>query len=682
MIKNKFINVIIAVLMALALLFAVIITYIPNKLTIESKSSTTAYEETINKSQVMTVNINMDEKDWDEMRESAVDEVYYPCDITINGTTYYNVGIRPKGNSTLMQIASDDTTDRYSFKIKFDKYVKNQTMDGLDKLVLNNMMSDSTYMKEYLSYDLMEYIGVAAPLYSFASISVNDENWGLYLAIEALEESYAQRNFGSDHGQLYKPESSNMGGKGEDNRGGFNMPDDIKDFMNQNPGEGDFPGNGNFPGNENLPDNGDFQGNGNGEQKQDNDESKNADSTQEESSSPDIANVPLPGDFKQDENMNRGGGFGCGMGGSSGGADLVYTDDEISSYSTIFDSSVFTTNQSDYKRIIEAIKNLNEGTNLEEYVDVEATLRYFAANTVLVNYDSYIGSLKHNYYLYENSGKITFLPWDYNLAFAGFQTNNATSAVNAPIDTPVYGTTLEERPMIGKLLEVDEYMDSYHSYLQEIVDGYFNSGRYTETISALDKLISSYVANDPTAFCTYQEYQKGVETLKTFGLLRAKSIEGQLAGTVPSTDTAQSEKSDALILADTISIADMGSQGGGGNMNQGPKEMPVMGDNQPGTEKGATDNQQLEQKQEESDAQQQSDGKAGNNQQPLDSNRNGDGQDNGRGDFKGGFPGRNFADTTSQSGNTKVFIITGASLVLLFIVLIFIKKFRRRKYAV
>ena len=67
------------------------------------------------------------------------------------------------------------------------------------------------------------------------------------------------------------------------------------------------------------------------------------------------------------------------------------------------------------------MKNLSQGTNLEEYIDVDEVLRYFAVNTFLVNLDSYAGNLKHNYYLYERNGVFQILPWDLNLSFGGFQ---------------------------------------------------------------------------------------------------------------------------------------------------------------------------------------------------------------------------------------------------------------------
>ena len=55
------------------------------------------------------------------------------------------------------------------------------------------------------------------------------EDWGLYLAVEGVEESFLLRNYG----ELYKPDSMEMGG-GRGNGGGFSgrggmggMPSDM-----------------------------------------------------------------------------------------------------------------------------------------------------------------------------------------------------------------------------------------------------------------------------------------------------------------------------------------------------------------------------------------------------------------------------------------------------------------------
>lgn len=81
--------------------------------------------------------------------------------------------------------------------------------------MINNVYQDATYMKEYISYDLMYYLGVPTPLVIYVNISINGEPFGLYVIIEAVEEDFVSRIFCADHGHLCKPESmDNAGGGG------------------------------------------------------------------------------------------------------------------------------------------------------------------------------------------------------------------------------------------------------------------------------------------------------------------------------------------------------------------------------------------------------------------------------------------------------------------------------------
>jgi hypothetical protein len=63
-------------------------------------------------------------------------------------------------------------------QFKANKYVKVQTFYGLDDFCVNNMMGDATYMKDYLSYDIMNFIGVETPLTNYAFVTVNGEGYG------------------------------------------------------------------------------------------------------------------------------------------------------------------------------------------------------------------------------------------------------------------------------------------------------------------------------------------------------------------------------------------------------------------------------------------------------------------------------------------------------------------------
>ncbi len=480
----------------------------------------------LDKETITDINIDIDESYWQWLCDNASNEEYKSCNVTINGETYYNVGIRPKGNSSLSTVVSSDETDRYSFKLKFDKYVDGQTYNGMESIVLNNMIEDNTYMKEYISYDLYDFMGIAVPEMSYSNIKVNNEEWGFYLAIEVIDERYLENNFGTTEGNLYKPETMGMGG-GNNAKGGAGNPPQ----MGGNP-----PGNG-------MPNPPDMNLENNKMQNKppmDNEAQPDENGMQDGNAINNEGKEDVQSEKGNNGEMRGGPNFNKNV----EGADFVYIDDEVSSYSIVRDSAVFKrTTDSDFKRVINMFKNLNDGTNLEDVLDVEEVLKYFAVNTYLVNLDSYSGSMYHNYYLYENNGVCQILPWDLNLSFGGFSGMGAkggnsgsgtSTIINFPIDNPVSGT-LENMPLIGKLLEVDEYKELYHSYLKEIADEYFNSGYYAELVDKLDNLIGDYVKEDPTAFCTYEQYKASIPEMITFGEDRTKSILAQLNGEQPST---------------------------------------------------------------------------------------------------------------------------------------------------
>ena len=521
MISNKHFNAIVAVLMVIAICFSSLIVLLPKNITLATSITQPNYVTTIfDDDKVIEINIEMSEDDWQEMIDNASAEEYTSANITVNGTTYTNVGIRPKGNSSLSQIVADSTTDRFSFKLKFDKYIDGQTLDGLSKLVLNNNMSDTTYMKEYLSYKLLDSLNVPTPECAYAHITVNGEEWGLYLAVEPIEEEFIERHYGSINGNLYKPESDSVAMGNKDDNGQMQTPPDMN--------------------------NGD-----NSMQMQTPPDMNNGDNSMQMQTPPDMNN----GDNSMQMPQSMPNGIGGGMGGNSNGADLVWNGDDVSNYSSIFDNAIFkTTDSDDYTKILDMIEHLDSLEDIESYLNVDEVLRYFAVNTFLVNLDSYASNMKHNYYLYEDDGLVSILPWDYNLSFAGFQAGSASNAINFPIDSPV-SDSLEASPLIGKLLEVDKYKELYHQYLNEIVENFINNGTYETLITKVNSLISNYVENDATAFYTFEEYTNSLTHLINFGYDRATSITAQLDGSQPSTSYGN--------IDTTVDLTALGQQGGG-----------------------------------------------------------------------------------------------------------------------
>lgn len=469
------------------------------------------YEELFDADRVHTLDIRLEEGEWAEFIASATDKQYIPCTVVIDGETMENVGLRAKGNSS-MQRVTQARNGRYSLKIEFDQYINGQTYHGLDKLALNNLVQDDSAMKDYLTYRMMGEFGVAAPLCSYIWITVNGEDWGLFLAVEAIEDSFLQRNFGLSHGELYKPDSF---------------------------------------------------GNDNGEE----------DDREEETSS----------EPRASREMGRPGGGMSSMG--SGDLLLQYIDDDPDSYPNIFGAEKTDVSKNDRQRLIAALKRLAAGENIPETVDVEQVIRYFVVHGFVCNWDSYTGSMHHNYYLYEENGQLSMIPWDYNEAYGsgGGGGGGISAAINRPMDTPVSSGTVEERPILAWIFADEVYTDRYHVLYDEFLEAFIESGLAERMIRQAAKLIAPYMEKDPTAFCTYEAFLEDVEWMSTFFALRGESLRAQLEGTIPSTAEGQAADSSALIDASALgsSSGEMGMRPGGSREASGESETTVTPDPNP-----------------------------------------------------------------------------------------------------
>ena len=584
-----------------ALVIAMIVTVIfmhADTAGVITASASCGYESRLfDTSKVHSIDIVMD--DWEGFLETCEDEEYTACTVIIDGDSYKNVAIRAKGNTSLSTV-SQLGSDRYSLKIEFDHYNSAENYYGLDKLCLNNIIQDTTYMKDYLSYQLMAQMGVPSPLCSYAYLTINGEEWGLYLAVEDVEDAFLARNYGSDHGELYKPDSQSFGG-GRGNGKDFNMddfdPEDFnpEDFDPSQMAQGADDSNRSQPSQNSDAQSGDASGDSN-DRPQPPDGTQDSDTTDNRPQPPGGAPQGAGGGMPEQNGDNRGPngddhGPGGGMSMGSDDVKLQYIDDDTDSYANIFDNAKTDITKADKKRLIASLKSLSEGTDIEDVVDTDEVIRYFVVHNFLCNGDSYTGSMIHNYYLYEEDGQLSMIPWDYNLAFGTFQSSDATAEVNTPIDTPVSGGSMDDRPMLSWIFADDTYTQLYHQYFSEFLD----SVDFDTLIETTKELIAPYVEKDPTKFYTYEEFEQGVEALKTFCELRTESIEGQLDGTIPSTADGQSQDDSNLIDASALTLSDMGTMNNGAPGDGGGPDRG--GRNHNGAENGGSDTDQGEEQQ-------------------------------------------------------------------------------------
>ena len=199
----------------------------------------------------------------------------------------------------------------------------------------------------------------------------------------------------------------------------------------------------------------------------------------------------------------------------------------ISSYQKIWDSAKFKSGDEDHARVVEALKHVCQGDGIADYLDVDNVLKYFAIQTFIYNHDGLTGTVSHNYYLYEQDGKLNLIPWDMNEAFT--VSGDGSDYVNFPIDTPFTVADLSERSFFMALLTDEECLAKYHEYLRVLSEEYALGGGLEAAYERIRDQIDTLVETDPTAFSTYEQYTSSAESLKTAIEWRAQGMLGQLS---------------------------------------------------------------------------------------------------------------------------------------------------------
>lgn len=471
----------------------------------QGKAKEGTYAKLFNKETIQDVKISIDENNWNYLLQNAIDKpTVLASSVSIGDDTVKYVGIKTKGNLTLKEVWNS-SSDRFSFTINFGKYINTnngyidkQNLYGLRKVALNNIYGDATVMKEYLSYELMTKMGIPTPEYSLINLYINDEFYGVYMMVESIDSSLTQRTLGEKSDYLVKPESS----------GGDLIYDNSLDEYINDDGEFDFSsiiydnsGNIIYPNDKSNPL---YKYNGLWENDEDTFE--------------DIVDM-LPTIFKWMKTLNE----------------LNNTNNP---------------NTDDYKLA------------LEEIIDVDSLIRYFAVNTYLVNLDSYQSEKMQNYALYINeTGRATIIPWDYNYSFGVYGLGSASDVINFDIYNPVINTTLKDRPLLNVILQNDEYKALYEKYLNDITiiaseggitsDGdTYEENNFATILNKYNKLLNNIYENDPTAFYTLDEYNKATTSLKELIEQRSEAVLNQLNG--------NNEK-----VTTDINLRDMGESVGG-----------------------------------------------------------------------------------------------------------------------
>lgn len=144
--------------------------------------------------------------------------IYVECEVTDGTGTWQHVGIRFKGNSSLVSPWSQGIY-KLPLRLNFDKLeddhpeIEDQRFYGFDSLSLSNGALDGSLVRDKLGTEIFARVGIPSPASAFYRIFIDHGEgptyFGLYTGIELpSDDSFLDRSFGEHDGNLYKPDGA------------------------------------------------------------------------------------------------------------------------------------------------------------------------------------------------------------------------------------------------------------------------------------------------------------------------------------------------------------------------------------------------------------------------------------------------------------------------------------------
>jgi spore coat protein CotH len=148
---------------------------------------------------------------------SGEEPIWAPVRIGWNGHTWWHVGMRYKGNSSLVT-AWRHGVRKLGFRLDFDQFeddypeIRNQRFNGFRRLTFSNAFSDASLIRDKVAADLFRATGVPAAYGAFAAVYLDAGEGpvyaGLYTVIEDPSDAMLAYQLGATGANLYKPEGT------------------------------------------------------------------------------------------------------------------------------------------------------------------------------------------------------------------------------------------------------------------------------------------------------------------------------------------------------------------------------------------------------------------------------------------------------------------------------------------
>ena len=133
----------------------------------------------------------------------------------------------------------------------------------------------------------------------------------------------------------------------------------------------------------------------------------------------------------------------------------------------------------------------NAPSDIESVLNVDRVLWYFAANHIIMNYDTYNIGSPHNYYLYQTGDNLfQIIPWDLSESFINASGSTPTGILSDPYFIQ------PNKPLLNLLLNNQLYRKIYTAHLRTIINESLDTSWFLQNISSLQSLAYPAVISD------------------------------------------------------------------------------------------------------------------------------------------------------------------------------------------
>ncbi len=165
--------------------------------------SAAVFDET----KLATYTFTLTAADLQKMKATAIQELYVPAELSVDGQAVGKVGLRYKGAWGTLRpcFEGGQTCPKVSLKVDFAEYDKEKKWNGLKKLNFHALMRDTSHLHERLAYKVWREMGIHTCRSTHARIVVNGEPQGVFALTEQIDGRFTSDRWPkAGDGNLYK----------------------------------------------------------------------------------------------------------------------------------------------------------------------------------------------------------------------------------------------------------------------------------------------------------------------------------------------------------------------------------------------------------------------------------------------------------------------------------------------